>query len=917
MKNIAAFGSSLLISTALVTPAALAQTTQPTVESPPIAAEAAQTTPGEDAEGSEALLPDFSQEVDISAPGATNDSEIVVTGEFIPDSVRRTPQVISVLSTEDIARTGEGDIAGALQRVTGLSVVGGRFVYVRGLGERYSLALLNGSPLPSPEPLRRVIPLDLFPTSIVASTVVQKSYSAAYPGEFGGGVINITTKAVPEEGFLTVGGSVGWDTETTNRLGYTYYGSDTDWTGFDDGTRDIPGGLAAAMASGNPVVIGPNFSEEQIKGFTASLVNSPTSVIQRNDSLPINAGVNVSAGKSWEVGDGDRIGVIATIGYSNSWQTKSGLQQLSGGASVGPDGGEILRPDVNYNFVSTENRIVVNALLGAGYEFSGHELRWTNLFIRDTIKDARIQAGTEEINVGDQPVQIGNTAWFERQLIDTQLVAEFDWDPINVDIRASYATSSRESPYERSYSYRYDEEADDYVNNLTGPGQNATIAFSDLKDNVYAVAGDFAYALPTARPASISAGLSYYFNDRFSSRRAFRFLPLSPLSLAVSQLRPDFLLSDYNIHTYDIVLVDASVAAGVAQYEADLEVKAAYVEGQAELMDGLRFIAGVRYEDGIQTVTPIDLFDQGGVNIVPTEIKENYFLPAVTLTWNFAEDMQFRLHGSKTLARPQFRELSPQQYLDIESDRTFFGNQYLTDIELLNAEARYEWYFARDQRLSVAGFYKKIDRPIESVAFVQGGSFFTTFANAPQATLYGAEIEVQKYFPLDAISSADFFTSRRFAVIGNYTFTESEIKVGPDDTTIPVGTGGVPVPATNIFMDGQRMTGQSRHLANLQLGLENIDRLSQQTLMLTYASPRVTNRGPTGQPDFFEKPGLRLDFVAREGINFFGVDGEIKFEARNLTGENYEEFQTLNDSRIDINSYDLGRTFSLGASFTF
>ncbi len=178
-----------------------------------------------------------------SAGRPASDEEIVITGRNIPNVIRSTPEVVSVLSSADIARTGEGDIAGALQRVTGLSVVGGRFVYVRGLGERYSLALLNGSPLPSPEPLRRVVPLDIFPTSVIASSVVQKSYSVNYPGEFGGGVINLTTRSAPREPFLTIGASVGGDTETTLNLGYTYYGSDTDFTGFDDGTRDIPRGL--------------------------------------------------------------------------------------------------------------------------------------------------------------------------------------------------------------------------------------------------------------------------------------------------------------------------------------------------------------------------------------------------------------------------------------------------------------------------------------------------------------------------------------------------------------------------------------------------------------------------------------------------------------------------------------------------
>ncbi|HEX8256252.1 MAG TPA: TonB-dependent receptor [Allosphingosinicella sp.] len=914
MTNFATFGSLLLLSTALVAPAALAQTPTTSEAASPPAGTGAAADPA--ADPAEAEAPAEEQEIEISAPGADNDDQaIVVVGTKIPNSIRRTPEVISVLSSEDIARTGEGDIAGALQRVTGLSVVGGRFVYVRGLGERYSLALLNGSPLPSPEPLRRVVPLDIFPTDVIASSVVQKSYSVNYPGEFGGGVINLTTRSMPNEGFLTIGASIGIDTETTNELGYTYYGSDTDWTGFDNGTRDSPKGFKEALDSGNPIIIGPNFTEEQVKGFTSSLVNAPTTLIQRNRHMPPNWAVNLSAGNTWNMGEFE-FGVIAAAGYSNTWQTKSGLQQLSGGVAVGDDGGEILRPDQDYRFLSTEDRIVVNALLGLGLEWGEHQLRWTNLYIRDTIKEARIQAGTDEINVGDEPIQIGNTAWFERQLIDTQFVGEFDWDPISLDIRATYANSQRESPYERSIGYRYNETAGDYVNNLTGPGQFARIAFSDLSDDVWSGAADLAYELPTTRPITVSAGAYYYKNKRAAERRAFRYTALSPLPFAVAQERPDYLLSDFNVEAYDIVLSDVSSAAGVAAYEADLEVVAGYAQAEGELAESLRLQAGVRYEDGRQRVNPIDLFGIGGNSVVPTEINENYLLPAATLTWILAEDMQLRFHASKTIARPQFRELAPQQYLDIETDRTFFGNQFLTDSKLINAEARYEWYFGRDQRLSLAGFYKKIDSPIESVAFEQGGTFFTTFANAPEATLVGLEIEAQKYFPLDGLGGG-FFAPRRLVLIGNYTYTDSKIKVAEGDTTIPVGSGGVAVPASNLFTDGERLTGQSSHLANLQIGLENTDRLSQQTLLLSYAGRRVTNRGPSGQPDFIEEPGLRLDFVMREGVEIMGKAVELKFEARNLLGENYEEYQTLNASRIDLNTYDLGRTFSVGLGVTF
>jgi hypothetical protein len=898
MRNFATFGSLLLLSTALATPQAMAQGPgAPAPATPPPAQQEEPEAP-----------------VEISSPGADQEEAIVVTGSRnIPNSIRATPEVISVLSAADIARTGEGDIAGALQRVTGLSVVGDGFVYVRGLGDRYSLALLNGSPLPSPEPLRRVIPLDIFPTSVIASAVVQKSYSVNYPGEFGGGVINLTTRSKVQKPFLTVGGSIGFDTETTGQIGYTYYGSDTDWTGFDDGTRDIPGPLKSAINSNNLVVIGPNFSETQLKDITASLVNAPTTLIQRNRIAP-NVGFSLSGGTNFETGN-QRLGILFGGGYSNSWQTRGGLQQVAAGITP-VDGVDTLNPDVDYRFLSTENRIVVNGLVAFGLEVGDHQLRWTNLYIRDTLKEARIQVGTNEINVGADPVNISNTAWFERQLLDTQLVGELDFGAFEIDARATYAQSRRDSPYERTISYRFDERAKDFVNDLRTNGQFARIAFSDLVDNVYAGGADLSYRLPKF-DATVSAGYAYLKNDRTSTRRDFRYSALGALPFGVAQERADFLLSDFNVYNFDIVLTDISGTAGAARYDADLEVHGLYGQVEVEPFSSLRLQTGVRFERGRQSVTPVDLFGTGGADITPSLIRNDYILPAATLTWNVADNQQLRIHGSKTLARPQFRELAPQQFADPETDRTFFGNQFLTDSELWNAEARYEWYFARDQRLSLAGFYKKIDRPIEAVAFQQGGTFFTTFANAPEAQLYGAEFELQKYFRLIDALPGGFFASRRAVLIGNYTYSESKIKVGEGDTTIPVGTGGVPVPASNVFDDGSPLTGQSKHLLNIQLGLEDTERLSQQTLLLTFAGKRVTNRGPGDQPDIFEKPGLRLDFVAREGFRLGGREGELKFEARNLTGENYEEFQTLNGSRIDNNTFDVGRSFTLGASLTF
>lgn len=897
MSKPLSLGCVLLLTTALTAPAALAQTTPAEPAPAPAQAEA----------------PAQERDVEISTTGSSLGGDIVVTGRYIPEPVRATTEVISVLSSAEIARTGEGDIAGALNRVTGLSVVGSGYVYVRGLGDRYSLALLNGLPLPSPEPLKRVVPLDIFPTSVLASAVVQKSYSANYPGEFGGGVINLTTVSTPEKPFISFSASVSGNSETTGKLGYTYYGSDTDWTGFDDGTRDLPRPLKAAFNSGHLITEGVNFSVDDLKTIGTSLVNSATSVVQRNRDIPANFSAEFAAGKTFDLG-GAELGAIFSLGYSNNWSTRAALQQFSNSTD--------LAIGSSYNSILTQNRIIVNGLFGMGLSFDEHKIRWTNLFIRDTVKQAKLARGFDAIASSADVENIKqDTAWYERQLIDTQLVGEFEFGDVSLDLRGTYANSQREAPYERSFSYAYTtrDGINDFVNDLRSVNQSARISFSDLNEDVYGAGLDLSYRLPTAMPISITGGYAYTDTKREAYRRDFRFLPAGSLNLAVAQLRPDYLLSDYNIQTYDILLTETSGQSGAAAYEAALKINAGYGQIEAEVVPGVRITTGVRYEDAKQSVTPTNLFNSSDLTFLQTtRINNSYWLPSATITWNFMEDMQVRVAASKTIARPQFRELARQLYQDVDADRQYFGNPFLQDSKLTNIEGRYEWFFGRGQRLTVAGFYKKIKNPIETFGFIPSGSLVASFANAPSAKLYGLELEVEKYIPLDSVSESSFFASRRLVLVGNYTFSKSKIKVGAGDTIIlPFGEFGEVRPASDFFDNGDPLTGQSKHLANLQFGLEDTDRLSQQTFLLTYASKRVTNRGPENQPDIYEKPGLRLDFVARQGIALLGGEVELKFEARNITNTDYQEYQVNGANRIDVNSYELGRSFSIGASIKF
>ena len=894
--------SLLLLSTAILTPAmAWAQeSAAPTATGTESAQE---PTAGEDT-AAEPEAPD------VSVPGGA----IIVTGQRNRNIQKNAAEVISVLSTEEIARTGEGDIAGALGRVTGLSVVGNGYVYVRGLGDRYSLALLNGSPLPSPEPLKRVVPLDLFPTSIIASSLVQKSYSANFPGEFGGGVINLTTQAIPKESFIEIGGGMGWDTETTGKLSYDYYGSRTDWTGYDNGNRNIPAVLQDYFAS--DTVIDPD--SPQAKELGGYLINGRNAVIQKDDKTKPNFSGSVTAGTSFELGEAT-LGLIGAAGYSNTIQTKDILRQRAQGTTAAPD--QLFE---NFRAVNSDNRVVANGLLGLGLEWGDNQVRWTNVYIHDNLKHTGLSLGKRENNLQADYMR-QSTGWYERQLIDTQIVGEFKpADDTRIDVRAGYANSKRKAPFEIEAEYlrtnvASDKYGADFVNRLGNGNQDpTTVTFSDLNEDVWSAGADVTHNFGPGWSGTV--GYAYQINTRTNSRRSFAIYAngdqtqISNFGL----LRLDVLLQpgtwylSQNGVKYGLELREPD--ASTAIFDSRLLNHAFYAKLDGQLTSKLSFDAGVRWEYAVEStiLRPI-----GADPTKATDLKNEYFLPALTLTYEIEPGMQLRLNGSQTIARPQFRELLYQPFFDPDTNRTYQGNPFLEDSKLTNFEARYEWYFARDERVSLGGFFKKIDKPIES--FLTGTeTFITSYANAPIAKLYGAEVELQKHVYLDSLGGK-FFENRRLLLVGNYTYTKSKITVGADDTVRVYGAGTGTSLATDYFTDGAPLTGQSEHIANVQIGLENTESLSQQTVMLNYASKRAISRGlaNSGQPDVFEYPGLTIDVVIRQGFTIGGKELELKLEGRNLTGRGHFEYQKFADGKVQYNTYDLGRTFSASASIKF
>ncbi|WP_407549352.1 TonB-dependent receptor domain-containing protein [Xanthomonas euvesicatoria] len=873
-------GLSLSISTLLMSGAAMAQSTTSDADAGSSTSSAAST----------------------SVPKQLD--QVVVRGDYIPEPMLQTSEVASFVTREDMERTGDSSAAVALTRVTGLSLSRGKYVYVRGLGERYSSALFNGSPLPSPEPTQRVVPLDLFPSDVLASVTVQKTYSADYPGEFGGGVIDLQSMEIPDTPFLslTVGG--GANSVSTGEKGLTYYGSDDDEWGVDDGTRKQPAALRDAIRTGRRVDLG-SFSREDIRRIGRSLNDANLYVLQEKDSIAPDVNVGGSAGYSMDVGEA-RLGIIAVASYDNEWRTRTGKQQ--DGIFVG----DSVEFNSNYDFATTRNNVRSNGMLGLGWEYGRHTIGWTTLYVHDTLKVARSRAGRDELAGFD--VRDDNTEWYARQLINNQLRGTHafgEYDDLKIEWRAAVANASRDVPYETGIRY---ERLDGYWAHDASRVQNYT-RFSKVDDKVASGGVDVTWRLPMEHDLTVKGGLAYLDNDRSAWSREFRFLALDgPLPFLNQYQRVEYLFSDYNLSNDLLRLRETTGSFGAAAYDATLKVKAAYLQAEGEIVPTLRATAGVRYEDATQAVHPYDIFSgtrQDGV----APLHNSYALPSATVTWNFAENQQLRFGASKTIARPQFREMAPQQYLDPDIDRQFFGNPFLVDSELVNLDARYEWFFEPGQYVTVGAFYKNIDKPIEAIVNdAPGGGIVQSFINAPKATLYGVELEAKKYLELPI--AADWWGDKRMFVSGNYTRTTSEVSASDGDTVQPFGFSA-PVQATLFIRDGSALQGQSDDIANLQIGVESERTHSQATLIANYVGERVSARGRPGQPDYIDKPGTSLDLVIKQGLTWSGETVSVNFAARNLLKTKYQEYQRVGSNRVDLYTYQPGISYDISVTARF
>lgn len=777
-------------------------------------------------------------------------------------------ELVDTVSAEEMSRRGDSSAASALKRVTGLTVVGGKYVYVRGLGERYSATLLNGMSLPSPEPERRVVPLDLFPTAMLDSVVIQKTFSPSMPAEFGGGVVQLRTRGAPDGPLLNIGISGNYLHNTSFRQVFTSNDPGaTDGFGFGGAHRALPETVAAAVEEA-PLTLASTLPGSQ--GYTAAELEALGEAMPNRWGLATtaalpNVSTSVVSGNGWRLGEDSKLGVLGGLTFSNGWQRKAYTNTAYG------LNGDALRVVNSYDFEDAENTIRLGGLFEVSGELSAaHTLRSTTLLTRDAEASARQYTGTNQ-DIGAE-IRVQRLRWVERQLLVQQLAGTHRFasaGDLGVDWRYALSIADRIEPDRRDLLQVENPDAPTGWQLRTQGGGNE-LFFSVLDDTNHDMGVDVhvpfgAPDVDGALGGEIRVGGSMVQRVRQVDTRRFSYVLKSGGEEAQGfvQAAPESIFTEQSISP-DVFQFEEQTQA-TDNYTAAQQMNGLYVAGESTLPWRLQAIAGVRREHSRQEVRTFQLFTTEPVEEI-ADLETTDWLPSVTLTRRLdAPDserrMQVRAGYGKTLSRPDFRELSPAVFNDVVGGREVAGNAALRRATIDNYDVRWEWYFSGDESISLGGFYKHFTDPIETIVVVSSVSR-VSYANAVNADNLGAEIEFRK--SLQLVDGAPRWLQDTY-FSGNAAWIHSQVDLGES--------------AGNQTSDVRALQGQSPYVLNLQLTHEGMDSPVSAAILYNVFGPRIAQVGDGGLPDTYEQPMQRLDVSASLQV---AESWRVKMSARNL-----------------------------------
>jgi TonB-dependent receptor len=768
---------------------------------------------------------------------------------------QKSSELRDTISAEAMKKAGGGSAADIVAQAPSVVVKDDKYINIRGLQERYTGALLNQSRLPSTDPQRRVVPLDLFPAGFLDSISIVKSYTPNLPGDFSGGLVELELRDFPSELGYSLGISTGGNSQSTFDDFQTYRGAPADYFGWGTEFREL--------AAGTP---GRQDALDKESPLARARLGRQFRNIWNIDNVeaPPNFGVAGSIGNRY-----GPFGFQLGTTYGNQYRRRRN-EIANNFTNLSPDP---FKPSdaIGINDSVLYSRSAFQTKLGsiftAGYDISPTQrIAFRSLYNRNSSDQVYLGNGFRR-NATDIPVRQQTLRYTMEELYWLQLSGEHRWSWINADWRSAYSRSTQKEPDTRFFTQIGQAGPDPEPFSYVTDSLSGTRLFNDLQEWLSDSALDFTIPFKTGLPftdvwsglpASFKFGPAYSFRSRGFSQRRFRLRPASDCGTDASAcldptLPPQELFAPSNIGLGGFDFVEETQPRD--SYRVSQEIAAFYAMFELPIVrDRLRVIGGTRYEYSF-----IRLNIRNDLNEPETVILNNKNpIPGVSVVYSPRDDMNVRLAYGHTVSRPDFRELSPAQYLAPLGEIQTQGNPFLVQAIINSYDARWEWFFGPLELVSFSVFHKKLNRPIEETLLPQGSNPLQTWINGDKATLTGFEFEGRKN--LGFLSRPLRFLGRvapqlqYMSVQANVTYAGSNVTVPRDAATI--GTSVVTV-QTNTE---RPLQGQAPFITNAALEYSH-PTIGTARLAYSTTGDYIVLVGANGLPDVMNERRNQLDLV--------------------------------------------------------
>lgn len=848
---------------------------------------------------------------------------------------QRAPAVQDGISSEQISKLAASNAAQSVKSTTGASVVGGRYVYIRGLGDRYSNTQLNGSNMPSTDPYRNSFQLDLIPSYMIDNIIVQKTYTPDQPGNFTGGNINVTTKSYPDKFYLKVGLQGSYNEQSSfNDEFLTHEGGENDWLGFDDGGREIP---ALFLVPETREQLDGAYDDNAYDDGELARLSDRVAKSLNNEFAPsmkktfMDHAVTIASGSTVKLFKKD-LGINVGIRYSKNYdhysQGTRNTYEIPLPDPSKPDEELDLPPLQVFKEDRSEEqpqlggvaelnyRLNKNNQVKAIYIYNNMANKTTNYLFGQNLQSATTSEYTQSRGL----------TWSQRNFQFVQLKGEHNIESLNnilIEWAADRVVLTQEDPDLRYFANKLTINANGDTSNYRIDVNEISLPahyFRSLKDVQNEVRFDITIPVTKKKQNKIKFGGLAYRKQRTFTEDIIQMDEGSgnpPFGPRRYNNNPDLYFSYDNIG----LILDTAKANGDSvfilgiyptdvtdedfSYNGHENITAGYVMGMFDILPVLEVVGGVRLELTDISAEPSRSpswrnFD--GDTITSSSINQLDWLPSLNIKYKIKEGMNLRAAVSRTVARPNIRELAPFLSFDfVGGGYQYIGNPELKKTEIINADLRCELYPRPGELFAISAFYKYFDNPIAR-AFVSQSSppNQITWINIPTGQLFGAELELRK--------KLDFITPKmeNFSIVTNFTYIDSRLPLSDIEKAV--------FDQVNADVKDYRpFQGQSPYLINAMLSYKSDSIGFSANLSYNLSGARLDIVGAAGLPDVYEQPFPTLNFNMSKSI---GKRVDLMVGVDNILNSQVRITQTYQDKEFDITNYTIGRAYRFRLNFT-